>query len=222
MHGLNSGRRRGQRIAALLLLVAALPATAQVSSQGRGQLTFMLGQGSAPVGGIATDVVDQTRGSPESTLKHLGFRIVGGYQFADYVSAEAGVTHLGPFRGRAPYLGTDQVLAETSLAAIEADLVGRLPFAPDFRLDFVLGAVAERLETQISTINGSALPFGQRTTVDAHHIGVTVGADLEWRLSDHTSLIAGYHAYPGVGSSRLVGSANGTLSLVAAGVHFEF
>jgi hypothetical protein len=209
-------------IGALALFGCATTVHAQVVSQGRGQLTFMVGQGSAPAGGTATDVVAQERVGPETDLKHLGFRVVGGYQFADYVSAEAGVTHLGPFRARAAYLGTDQLLAETALTAIEANLVGKIPVAPVARVDLTLGIVAERLETQLSTVYGSTLPVGQQTPVDAHHFGVTLGADLEWRLTEHTSLIAGYHAYPGVGSSRLVGSANGILSLFGGGVHFEF
>jgi Outer membrane protein beta-barrel domain len=204
------------------LCFAATCVQAQVSSQGRGQLTFMVGQGSGPLGGIANDVVDQSHTASESTLKHVGFRFTGGYQFADYFSAEAGITHLGPFRSRAPYLSADEVLAEASLVAIEGDLIGRLPFAPNFRLDLTLGAVAERLETQISTTYGSSLPAGQRAPVDSHHFGVTVGADLEWRITENTSLMVGYHAYPEVGSSNLIGSAKGTLSLTAAGVHFEF
>lgn len=204
------------------LLVAAASAHAQASSQGRGQLSFMVGQGSAPIGGIASDVVNQNHSAPESTLRHLGFRLVGGYQFAEYFSAEAGVTHLGRFSSRAPYLSADEVVAETSLVALEADLLGRLPIAPNLRLDLVLGAVAEGLETQLSTAHGSALPAGQRSLVDTNHLGVTFGADLEWRLTENTSLIFGYHAFPNVGSDTLIGSAKGTLSLIAGGVHVEF
>jgi Outer membrane protein beta-barrel domain len=203
------------------LLFTASSVQAQVSSQGRGQLTFALGQASGPLGGLATDVVDQSR-SPGATLKHTGFRIAGGYQFADFISAEAGITHLGPFRSRSPYLSTDEVIAEASLVAIEANLVGRVPLATSFRIDLTLGAIAERLETLISTASGSALPPGQRSTVDSHHLGITVGADLEWRLTENTSLMIGYHAYPDVGSNNLIGSAKATLSLIAAGVHFEF
>jgi Outer membrane protein beta-barrel domain len=205
-----------------VLLLASASVHAQLSSQGHGQLAFMLGQGSGPFSGLASDVVNQNHDAPEGTLKHSGFRITGGYQFADFFSAEAGITHLGPFRSRAPYLSGDEVIAEASLVALEADLVGRLPFAPNFRLDLTLGAVTDRLETQLSTAYGSALPVGQRTTVDSHHFGITLGADLEWRVTEITSLIIGYHAYPDVGTNTLIGSAKGTLSLVAAGVHFEF
>jgi hypothetical protein len=203
------------------LLFTATSVQAQVSSQGRGQLTFSLGQGSGQLGGLATDVVEQSR-APGTTLKHFGFRIAGGYQFADFVSAEGGITHLGPFRSRSPYLSTDEVIAEASLVAIEANLIGRVPVATNFRIDLTLGAIAERLETLISTASGSALPPGQRSTVDSHHLGVTLGADLEWRLTENTSLMLGYHAYPDVGSNNLIGSAKVTLSLIALGVHFEF
>lgn len=210
---------------AAVLLLAALagaPARAQVASQGRGQLTFMLGQGSAPVGRIATDVVNQNRASGQSDVKHLGFRLLSGYQFADYLAAAAGVTRLGAFRARETYLGTDAVVAETNFTAIEANLIGRVPLAANWRVDLTLGLAAERLETRLSTKNGASLPSGQSTLVAPHHFGVTLGADLEWRLSERTSLLAGYHAYPSVGSSRRIGSANGTLTLAGVGVNFEF
>ena len=212
---------RSLAVAATLLLLTA-SVQAQVSSQGRGQLTFALGQGSAPFGAIANDVVDQSHTASDITVRHVGFRVVGGYQFADYVSAEAGITHVGPFRSRAPYLSTDEVIAEATMLAIEADLVGRLPFTPNFRVDLTLGAVTERIETQLSTSFGSALPPGQPAPVDSHHFGITLGADVEWRLTPVTSFMVGYHAYPDVGSNNLIGSAKGTLSLIAAGVHFEF
>ena len=207
---------------ALLATTLSMPAAAQVSSQGRGQLTLMVGQGSGPIGGIASDVVNQSRTGPDSNMKHLGFRIVGGYQFADYASFEAGITHVGSFHSQASYLGTDQVQVATSFDAIEADVVGRVPFAPIARLDLTLGAVETGLNTSLSTASGSSLPAAQENPVNSKHFGVTVGIDLEVRLSNHTSLVAGLHAYPGVGSSRLIGSASGTVSLIGAGVHFEF
>jgi len=205
-----------------LLALASAPAAAQVASQGRGQLTFTLGEGAGPVGNIAGDVVDQSRAAHEGTLRGFGFRLLAGYQYADFFSFEAGVMHVGPLRSRAGYLGTDQVVAEASLSAVEADLVGRVPFAPDGRIDLTLGAAGTALRTTLATVAGSALPIGQRSTVDERRLGVTIGADVEWRLSDDVSLLAGYHAYPGVGSHRVIGSGNGTMSLIAAGVHFEF
>ena len=217
----SAGRGRVM-VGALALLSWTATAQAQVASQGRGNLTLIVGQGTAPVGGIPSDVVDQGRVAPRSDLKHIGFRVVGGYQFADFLSFEAGVTHIGMFSSQAAYLGSDQVVAQTSFDAIEANLVGKFPFAPNARLDLTLGAVETGLNTSLSTALGSALPITQRDPVNVKHFGITVGADLEWRLTAHTSLIAGYHAYPDVGSSRIVGSANGMVSLIAGGLHFEF
>ena len=213
---------RWRLIVAFLLIAGTSVAQAQVTSQGRGQLTFTVGQGSGPLAGIATDVVNGERSGSEGSLKHLGFRITGGYQFADYFSFEAGVTHSGTFSSQAPYLGTDQMQAQTSFNAVEGDLVGKVPFAPVARLDLTLGAVETSLNTSLSTLYGSAISLSQENPINVKHFGFTVGADVELRLSVNTSLIAGYHAYPGVGSSRLVGSASGTMSLLAAGVHFEF
>jgi hypothetical protein len=214
--------RRRYLIAAILLVSAPTLAQAQVTSQGRGQLTFTVGQGSGPLAGIATDVVDDQRTGSEGNLKHLGFRVTGGYQFADFFSFEAGLTHSGTFSSQAPYLATDQMQAQTSFNAVEADLVGKIPFAPIARLDLTLGAVETSLDTTLSTLYGSAIPLAQENPIDSRHFGVTIGADVELRLSANTSLIAGYHVYPGVGSTRLVGSASGTMSMLAAGVHFEF
>ena len=218
----NSPPGRWHLIIAILLLAGTTVAQAQVTSQGRGQLTLTVGQGSGPLAGIATDVVDGYRSGSEGSLKHLGFRITGGYQFADFFSFEAGITHSGTFSSQAPYLVTDQMQAQTSFDAVEADLVGKIPFAPIARLDLTFGAVGTGLNTTLSTANGSAIPAAQENPLNSKHFGITVGADVELRLSANTSLIAGYHAYPGVGSTRLVGSASGTMSMLAAGVHFEF
>jgi hypothetical protein len=112
--------------------------------------------------------------------------------------------------------------AQTSFNAVEADVVAKIPFAPIARLDLTLGAVDTSLDTTLSTLYGSAIPLSQENPIDSRHVGITIGADVELRLSSNTSLIAGYHIYPDVGSTRLVGSANGTMSLLAVGVHFEF
>ena len=106
--------------------------------------------------------------------------------------------------------------------AIEATVVGRVPLARDARLDVLIGVARTALNTTLSTLAGSSLPSAQPDPVDVRRFGATFGADAEWRLSEHTSLIIGYHAYPGVGSSRLVGTGNGTMTLLAGGVHFEF
>jgi len=213
---------RGLTTATLLALGISMPVRAQVVSQGRGQLTFMVGQGSGPLGAIASDIVDQHHTTGQTNQKHAGFRIMGGYQFADHVSFEAGITHLGTFVSQVPYLTSDQLLAQTNFDAIEANLVGKIPFAPDARLDVTVGAVRTALSTSISTLAYSALPSAQANPVNVRHYGVDLAADVEWRLSERTSLIVGYHAYPGVGSSRLIGSANGTMSIIAGGIHFEF
>ena len=206
---------------ACALLWLALPCHAQVESQGHGELSLTFGQGSAPVGEIATDVVTQQRAASHSRLSQLAYRIVGGYQFADYVSAEAGLTHLGPLRSRASYAGTThEVTAEAVFEAIEAVVVGHLPFAGSGRVDLSLGLVAGGLATQLTTAYG--LPAGQRNRINAHQLGLTTGADVEWRLGESIALIVGYHLYPDVGSKRLIGSSNGTLSVIAGGIHVEF
>lgn len=209
---------------ALALLVFAIPAPAQAqaASQGTGQLTFSLGRGSGPIGNIASDVLNQSRAAPSSALHAFGFRLGAGYQFADFVSFDVGITSVGSFRSRTTYLATDKLVADSKLTALETILVGRVPVAPNARIDLSLGAVLTSLATTLSTVSGSALPVGQQNPIDVRKIGVTFGADLEWRIGEHTSLIAGYHAYPGVGSKRVIGSASGTFSLIAGGIHFEF
>lgn len=207
---------------ALLLMTASTSAIAQVTSQGRAQLTIEIGQASGPLRDIATEVVNGERNRAEARAKHLGFRISGGYQFDDHLSLEAGVTQGGTFTSRAPYLAADQVQAQTTFEAIDLCLIGKFPLAPVVRLNLALGAAVTGLKTRLSTMNGSALPANQENPINSKHLGGTVGADLELRLTGTFSLSAGYHAYPGVGSSHLVGSAGGTMSLLAVGVHVEF
>ncbi|MBS0394413.1 MAG: outer membrane beta-barrel protein [Proteobacteria bacterium] len=211
------------RVLALVALGALTGVVhAQVVSEGRGSLSLLVGEGSAPLGAVATDVVAGSRSGSEPTIHHAGYRITGGYQFATYVAFEAGIAHIGTFDRRAAYAAGDQLEAQTDFNAIETDLVAKWPFAQYARLDVQVGAAVTGLRTTLSTVSGSALPAGQQNPVNSKHLGAALGADLELRLSEHTSLLAGYHAYPLVGSSRLVGSASGTLSLLAAGVHFEF
>ena len=120
----------GFGFAASVLLPAG--AEAQVVSQGRGTLTLLVGQGSSPVGGIATEVADQTR-APMATQHSVGWRVAGGYNFADFFAFEAGIGRIGYAKGSAPYKPSasvnDEVDAKTALNVIEANLVGRAPLA---------------------------------------------------------------------------------------------
>ena len=210
------------QVAALALLVlAALPATAQVSSQGRGSMTFALGRGAGPLGSVATNVVAGANVAPDRTLRSSAFRVGGGYQFADYVGAEVALVHIGTLRSRARYGSTDTLVAETQFNAVEVDLVGRIPLAEDFRVDLSAGAAVSGLRTTLTTVQGSTLP-PQPGALNARRVGPAAGADLEWRLGDSASLIVGYHLYSHVGSARIVGLASGTMTLLAAGLRIEF
>lgn len=213
----------GFGLAASVLLPAG--AEAQVVSQGRGTLTMLVGQGSSPVGGIATEVADQTR-APMATQHSVGWRVMGGYNFADFFAFEAGVARIGYAKSSAPYTPSagvnDQVDADTALNVIEANLVGRAPVARGLRLDFSLGLAETSLDSTLSTKLGSSLPYGQSNPVHARHFGYDAGVDAEWMLSEHVSALLGYHAYPQAGSSSMVGSTKGTFSLLGVGMHMEF
>jgi len=213
----------GVGLAASVLLPAAT--SAQVVSEGRGTLTMMVGQGSSPVGGVATEVADQTF-VPKITQHSIGWRVMGGYNFADFLSFEAGVARVGYAKSSAPYVPVagvqDQVNAKTALNVIEANLVARAPLARGFRLDFTLGLAETSLDTSLSTQLGSALPSGQSNPVHARHFGYDAGVDAEWMISDHLSAVVGYHAYPQAGSTSTIGSTRGTFSLLGAGIHMEF
>jgi len=195
------------RAAALALVLAALalPANAQVASLGKGLLTVEVGQGSAPVGGIASQVANPN-----------------GYQFAEQLSVEVGVGHVGTFHSSAAYNGTDVLNAEDSLLVIEGDLVGHFPLAANARIDVTIGLAESALKTTLSTQHGSPLATGQRGTDNVRRLGPTAGIDLEWRLGDVTSVILGYHIYPRVGSPVLRDSASGTAKAILAGLKFEF
>ena len=213
----------GFGFAASVLLPAG--AEAQVVSQGRGTLTLLVGQGSSPVGGIATEVADQTR-APMATQHSVGWRVAGGYNFADFFAFEAGIGRIGYAKGSAPYKPSasvnDEVDAKTALNVIEANLVGRAPLARGFRLDFSAGLAETSLDSTLSTKLGSSLPFGQSNPVHARHFGYDAGVDAEWMVSEHVSALLGYHAYPQAGSSSTIGSTKGTFSLLGVGLHMEF
>ena len=214
----------GRRLsAAWLALIAAtsMPAAAQVSSQGRGFVTFMIGQGSGPVGGVAANIVAGANVAPETRSTATAYRVGGGYQFGDYLGTELAVTHIGTLRSRAPFGTSDTLVAGLEFAAIEVDIVGRIPLAANFRVDLSAGAAATGLKTSLATTHGSALP-PEPATLNARRAGPTVGADVEWRLGESMSLIAGWHLYSHVGSSSIVGLASGSMTLIAAGVHIEF
>jgi len=198
---------------------------AQVVSQGRGVLTLMVGQGSGPVGNVASEVSQQTQ-LPQISQHSIGWRVAGGYNFADYFGTEAAVGRIGYIKNSAAYHPsagvTDQVRAETALNVIEVNLVGRVPLAQRLRADLTLGVAETSLDTSLSTQYGYALPTGQANPVTVRRFGYDAGIDGEWMAGEHLSLIVGYHAYPNVGSASTVGSAHGSFGLFGAGVHIEF
>jgi hypothetical protein len=224
----NTTRRREKRtvwlapIALLAAGLAAAPAVAQVASEGKGTLTIQVGQASAPFGGIAAAVADPGVSASRDSLHALAFRFAAGYHFAEQVSAEVAVGHLGTMNSYAPYNGTDVLNVQTSLLVVEGDLIANIPIAPDARIDFTGGIAETGLQSSITTQAGSALPVGQNASDNVRRFGVTAGADLEWRLGDVTSVLVGYHLYTHVGSSVLRDSASGNVGAIFGGVRFQF
>ena len=206
----------------VVLAALALPAAAQVASLGKGLLTIEVGQGSAPVGGIASQVASPGASAARDTRHGTAFRFLAGYQFAEQLSVEVGVGHLGTFHSSAAYNGTDVLSAEDSLLVIEGDLVGHFPLTPNTRIDLTIGLAESALKTTLTTRNGSALASDQPATDNVRRFGPTAGVDFEWRLGDVTSVIVGYHLYPRVGSPTLRDSAFGTAKAILAGLKFEF
>ena len=215
-------RLSGAVALALALATLARPAGAQVASFGKGLLTVEVGQGSAPVGGIAAQVATPGASVPRDARHATAFRFLAGYQFAEQLSAEVGVGRFGTFHSSAAYNGTDVLNAEDSLLVIEGDLVGHFPLTPNTRIDLTLGVAESALKTTLSTQHGSALVTNQPGTDNVRRFGPTAGVDLEWRLGDVTSVIVGYHLYPRVGSPVLRDSASGTAKAILAGLKFEF
>jgi hypothetical protein len=217
-----SGNRWFVPLAALVLLAAGAPAAAQVVSEGKGVLTIELGQGAAPVGGIASEVANPGVTATHDTLHATAFRFSAGYHFAEQLSVEVGVGHLGTMQTNAPYGAGDVMSVQTSLLVIEGDLVANIPVAPNARIDLTLGVAETGLNSTIFTQNGSALPPGQGASDNVRRLGATGGLDVEWRLTSVTSILIGYHAYTHVGSPVLRDSAAGTATALLAGVRFEF
>jgi hypothetical protein len=215
------------RYAAYLVVVLsagiAVPrAQAQVGTQGHAFLTLMAGQGSGPFGSLASDVVAGTSSSSPATKSGVGWRMVGGYQFADYLGAQAGLARIGQIRTRANYGNSEQVVAEATVNILEVSFVGRLPIAPHARIDVTAGGAETSFDTSLYVTNGGALPVTQNSAPNVRRFGFTAGIDLEWQLTEHTSVLIGDHIYPRVGSSAIVGSARGTAQILGAGVNFEF
>ena len=209
--------------AVVLLLIALAPemAGAQVSSAQRGTLSILFGQGSGPTGALAAEVAAQ-EAQPEITKHSLGWQIAGGYNFADYLGLETGIARIGTLKSNAPYQSGDRINAESVLSVLSVDLIGRLPVASVLRFNIRIGVAESSLTTNLSTSQGSALPFGQSNPVKTRKFGYDAGVDAEYRLNDHLSLLAGYRAFPNVGSNQSLGSANGTYSMVVGGLHVEF
>ncbi|GEM_PF-4768248 len=213
-------RRASPLALAALCALAAAPAVAQVVSEGKATLTLQGGLGYAPVGGIA----DQVVGLPGSggTRHATAFRLMAGYQFAEQLSFDVGVAHVGTMSSSAPYNGTDVLGADVTLSVLEADLVGHIPVTPNSRVDLTAGIAESSLHTLVSTQQGSLLPPGESGDDNVRRLGPTLGADLEWRLGDVVSVMAGCHVYTRVGSPKLADSASGTVKLLLVGIHLEF
>ena len=218
----NLFKRGAGGLALVALLFFAAPVLAQVASLGKGVLTLQLGRGAAPVGGIATDLVDPAANASHDILHGKAFRFSSGYHFAEQLSFEIGFGHLGTMTSSARYLASDVLNVETSLFVIDADLVANIPVAPSARVDITLGVAESALHSTVRTQNGSALPAGTNGGDNVRRLGVTAGLDLEWRISDVVSVLVGYHAYTHVGSPTLRDSASGTATAILAGFRFEF
>lgn len=227
VHHVKSNQRRPLRslwwaLTALGLAAVSGPAAAQVASEGKGILTIEFGQAAAPFGGIADAVADPSAAASHDTLHSFAFRFSAGYHFAEQLSVEVAVGHLGTMNSYAPFNATDVLNVQTSLLMVEGDLVANIPVAPDARIDFTGGIAETALQSSISTQNGSSLPSGQGTSDNVRRFGLTAGVDFEWRLGDVTSILVGYHAYTHVGSSVLRDSASGTVGAILGGVRFQF
>lgn len=223
MHGLRATVIRGGIGLAMGFVLIALPgaALAQIVSAGRATLTIDLGQGSGPAGGAAQEVASQQE-LPHVTKSTLGWRITGGYNFADYWGVETGITRIARISSSAPYLTTDQINAQSELTVFDVNLIGRIPLSSRARIDLMAGPAESSLYSSLSTALGSSLPSGQSNPVHVRRFGYDAGIDAEWMLSEHLSFLVGYHIYPNVGSARVIGSSNGNFSLLAAGIHVEF
>jgi hypothetical protein len=204
-----------------LLASFAQPAAAQIEELGRGHITIMFGEGTAPLGGSAASVVAGK--NIESSDSHaLGSRIVGGYQFATYIAAEAGFARIATLKSAAAYLTTDTIKSESIINVLEVDLVGHVPLASFFRIDLTAGGMIDWLTQNFHTVRGNLLPLDQPNPISIRRFGVTGGLDGEFRLSEHSAIILGIHVYPKVGSDAYVGSKNGTASIIGGGLHFIF
>jgi hypothetical protein len=214
------GRRASVAVLVLSALAAA-PAWAQLASEGKGTMTLEVGQASGPFGNIAAQTVDRDL-LDHPTLHQTAFRLLAGYHFAEQLSIDVGLADLGNFKSSAPYAGTDTLKASSQLVIVEGELVARIPVTPNSRVDLTGGVCESGLNTSISTQNGSALPVGSSSSENVRRFGVTAGLDVEWRLSDVTSVILGYHLYTHVGSGAALESASGNASALFGGMHFEF
>ncbi len=203
------------------LVLLSNPVEAQVVSQGRAFMTLLVGQADAPVGNYAAEAANQTA-LPNITQHSVGWRISGGYHFADYFSLETAIARLGYLKSQAQYQAADTLKAQTTFNTIELNLIARVPLASHLRLDFTGGAAETSLNSTFSTQLGSGLPAGQANPAHIRNFGFDAGLDAEWMVSDHLSVIAGYHAYPNVTLSRLSGSGRGTFALPAVGLHIDF
>jgi len=208
------------RCAALLLL--AVPAFAQVESQGHGQLTLGLGQARAPFGNVAAGVAEGSTSVPTTTARSIAWRIAGGFQFWDYASGQVGISYANRLNSSAPYLTTDEITGTTTITVIEAVLVAHVPLAKWLRVDVTGGGAVTVSDTTLGTRLGSNLPPTQANPVHVRKYGGTGGLDLEWRLTEEYSLIVGDHFYPSVGSASKIGAGHGTMSILYGGVHIQF
>jgi hypothetical protein len=204
------------------LLVLALPAFAQVESQGHGQLTLGLGQARAPFGNVAAGVAEGSTSVPTTTAHSIAWRIAGGFQFWDYMSGQVGISYANRLHSNAPYLATDEITGTTTISIIEAVLVAHVPLAKWLRVDVTGGGAVTVSDTSFSTRLGSTLPPTQSNPVHVRKYGGTGGVDLEWRLSEEYSLIVGDHFYPSVGSASKIGAGHGTVSILYGGLHIQF
>lgn len=148
--------------------------------------------------------------------KDTGFKLRLGYQLSDSLAFEGGYVDFGKakYSGTYTFPGAGSASGKMEAGGVNFDVLGRLPLNRDFAVFGKAGVLLSRVETNVSSADGSASVSNKATTLKP---GLGVGVD--YALSKTVGLRTEWERYFKVGNDS---TGKSDVDLLSVGLNYRF
>ena len=211
--------------ARLLLTVSLLALAGTASAQQSGRTDFYggvsLGQAkfNANTGGIDSGLATAGGiGGISSAIdgRNTGFKLRLGYRLSDRLALEGGYVDFGKANYSASYTvpGAGNASGRMEAEGVNFDVLGRIPLNRGFAVFGKAGVLLSRVETNVSSADGSASVSSRATTLRPG-----LGGGIDYTLSRNVSLRTEWERYFKVGNDS---TGKSDVDLLSAGLDYRF